>query len=214
MKNRAMIGALLFVIVGWLGFGLLMPFLFGNLEYSGLFGDSFGGITSLFTGLGFVGLVYTLILQIESQNLTKETTEFDRVIKLYEHVKTDIDYFTFKDLSGRNAIKSFATHFLGTMKSNSESFGDFCLKHNREAQALAMIVGSFGHLTQIIATNQKIKEHKSFLNNMMGTLYYSNFYYYKTYIEEPECKVLYGSWEDLSVALSYAQRQVDSQFVK
>lgn len=56
--------ALIAVLICWLYFASGIPTpLDGNLENFGTYGDSFGKITSLFTALGFGGLIITLLLQ-------------------------------------------------------------------------------------------------------------------------------------------------------
>lgn len=50
-------------LVFWLFYRGYFPMQGDNFEQRGQFGDSFGVLNSLFTGLGFGGLVVTLILQ-------------------------------------------------------------------------------------------------------------------------------------------------------
>ncbi|WP_287964761.1 hypothetical protein [Diaphorobacter sp.] len=50
-------------LVFWLFYQGYFPIQGGNLEQRGQFGDSFGVLNSLFTGLGFGGIIVTLILQ-------------------------------------------------------------------------------------------------------------------------------------------------------
>ena len=47
-----------------------------ELEKSGLFGDSFGVLTSLFSGLAFAGLIWTILLQRE--DLNRQRNEFKK----------------------------------------------------------------------------------------------------------------------------------------
>ena len=49
-----------------------------SLDRSGLFGDSFGVLTSLFSGLAFAGLIITMLLQKEELGLQRKELEETR----------------------------------------------------------------------------------------------------------------------------------------
>lgn len=53
-------------------FAIFFIFIIGDTKTSGSFGDSFGILTAIFSGLGFVALVYTLSLQREEFTETRE----------------------------------------------------------------------------------------------------------------------------------------------
>lgn len=58
-----------------------------NLENSAQFGDSFGAINSLFTGLGFAGLVTTIILQIkqtQQNRIENQKAVFESNVRSFE----------------------------------------------------------------------------------------------------------------------------------
>ena len=67
------IGSIIIVII-WLLSILLMDFLFDNSfnENSAWFGDSFGAINSLFSGLAFAGIIYTILLQRNELQLQRQ----------------------------------------------------------------------------------------------------------------------------------------------
>lgn len=85
----------------------LFPLYGNNLSEHGQFGDSFGVLNSLFTGLGFGGLVVTLVLQqsqirqqekqIEAQQKSEATRHFEET--LYNLL--DIYQVTLDELSNR-----------------------------------------------------------------------------------------------------------------
>lgn len=65
------------IISLWAGSILLNRFLFSDWDTRGLFGDSFGSINALFSGLALAGVIYTLVLQryeLELQRKELETT--------------------------------------------------------------------------------------------------------------------------------------------
>lgn len=67
------VGSLLVTGV-WLGSILLLNLLFGDShnEKAAWFGDSFGGVNSLFSGLAFAGIIYTILLQRKELQLQRE----------------------------------------------------------------------------------------------------------------------------------------------
>ncbi len=75
------------VIVVWVTSGYLLydlgdankvTNLLGNLGDRGTFGDMFGAVNSLFTGLAFAGLIYTILLQKEELSLQREELKLTR----------------------------------------------------------------------------------------------------------------------------------------
>ncbi|MCD9007559.1 hypothetical protein LDO31_15210 [Luteimonas sp. XNQY3] len=62
----------LFIVV-WLAWAVTVPGLFGNLDRAASFGDSFGGISALFSGLALALAVYSMVLQ------QRQSSEFERV---------------------------------------------------------------------------------------------------------------------------------------
>lgn len=63
MASLWMLPIISMAAVFWLFYSGYIPLKGANLEEKGQFGDSFGVLNSLFTGLGFGGLVVTLLLQ-------------------------------------------------------------------------------------------------------------------------------------------------------
>lgn len=91
-------------LVFWLFYRGYVPLQGGNFEQRGQFGDSFGVLTSLFTGLGFGGLVVTLILQqrqisqqeneIKIQRQSEEARHYEetlhKLLSLYATTLADV----------------------------------------------------------------------------------------------------------------------------
>lgn len=59
-------------------FGVVMHFTFGDWEKSGVFGDTFGAVNSLFSSLAFGALIYTVILQSKELKLQREELKLTR----------------------------------------------------------------------------------------------------------------------------------------
>jgi hypothetical protein len=74
-------------MIFWLFYQGYIPLKGANLSERGQFGDSFGVLNSLFTGLGFGGLVITLLLQQKQISYQESEIKFQRQseqIKQYE----------------------------------------------------------------------------------------------------------------------------------
>jgi hypothetical protein len=70
MKLRTLIIAF---IALWLISAFAVPFFAGSLDRAGNFGDSFGGVSALFSGLALALAIYSMVLQ------QKQSAEFEKV---------------------------------------------------------------------------------------------------------------------------------------
>jgi len=68
----------LWVISIWIGSAILIFYLIPNWSDRGTFGDMFGAVNALFSGLAFVALIYTIILQREEISLNRKEIELNR----------------------------------------------------------------------------------------------------------------------------------------
>ena len=66
------------VVIIWILFQIAMSFVFSNLNSRALFGDSFGALNTLFTGLAFAGVVISLIFQKNELELQRKELELTR----------------------------------------------------------------------------------------------------------------------------------------
>ena len=79
---RLTIFALLSVLIVWVLYLLVVPYLFQwDWDESGRFGDTFGALNALFTGLAFVVLLATLIQQSRKIDETKRDVEGERQLQ-------------------------------------------------------------------------------------------------------------------------------------
>jgi hypothetical protein len=94
------------VIVLWFFFGFILPYLIFMEEpkNGGEFGDSFGSITSLFSGLGTIAIAYTIFLQIRNQQDEKLQARFSLYNSLLNEIKADINSIVIHDFHGANAV--------------------------------------------------------------------------------------------------------------
>ncbi len=80
-KNNSIISLtflIIIVIIVWIISGLVSWFFFGNWVKSGSFGDTFGAINSLFSGLALAGIIYTIYLQKTELSLQRKELEYTR----------------------------------------------------------------------------------------------------------------------------------------
>ena len=71
--------AVLSVIAVQVGYGILVFYLSGpSMDARGQFGDMFGGVNALFTGLAFAGVIYTILLQRKELELQREELRLGR----------------------------------------------------------------------------------------------------------------------------------------
>ena len=61
VKGRHIIILFAVIISLWVGSILMTRFLFPDWNTRGLFGDSFGSVNALFSGLALAGVIYTLV---------------------------------------------------------------------------------------------------------------------------------------------------------
>jgi hypothetical protein len=62
----------------WIVYLIAIAGFFEDWQESGVFGDSFGGLNALFTGLAFGVLVYTMLLQKQELKLQREELALQR----------------------------------------------------------------------------------------------------------------------------------------
>ncbi|MEI6514324.1 MAG: hypothetical protein WCO51_13780 [bacterium] len=77
LRAFAVGGVIVFVL--WCIAGLLSWYFIDDAAKRGQFGDSFGSINALFTGLAFAGVIVTIILQRRELSLQRQELELTRV---------------------------------------------------------------------------------------------------------------------------------------
>jgi hypothetical protein len=60
------------VVVLWAACWIFVPLIYNEPEKRGVFGDMFGVVNALFSGLAFAGLIYTILLQREELKAQRE----------------------------------------------------------------------------------------------------------------------------------------------
>lgn len=78
-KFRGLIVLLALVTSVWVIYWIIIPLVFSGWQTRGTFGDMFGAINALFSGLAFVGIIYAIILQKRELMLQRLELESTRV---------------------------------------------------------------------------------------------------------------------------------------
>ncbi|EGQ9322211.1 hypothetical protein NMS74_003495 [Vibrio cholerae] len=78
MKYKGLAYCAIVVVVLQLIYGLVVLEYIPEHSVRGLFGDMFGGLTSLFSGLAFAGMIYAIILQSKELGLQREELTLTR----------------------------------------------------------------------------------------------------------------------------------------
>ena len=66
------------ILVLWVVTPIILSIVFDTAEAKGLFGDSFGALNSLFSGLAFAGVIIAILLQRNELKLQREELELTR----------------------------------------------------------------------------------------------------------------------------------------
>jgi len=79
MNNRNLLALMVVaIIIVWLISGFMTLFFIDNWQDRGTFGDMFGAVNALFSGLAFAGLIYAVVLQKQDLELQKTEIKLNR----------------------------------------------------------------------------------------------------------------------------------------
>ena len=76
--NRRLVLLLGFVVIAWLAAPIALWWMLPDLSERGQFGDLFGSVNALFSGLAFVGIFWSLRVQQEQLSLQREELKMQR----------------------------------------------------------------------------------------------------------------------------------------
>ncbi|MEZ9741556.1 putative phage abortive infection protein [Vibrio splendidus] len=95
-----------------------------SINKSGVFGDSFGALTSIFSGLAFAGVVWTIVSQREELKVTRDELKnqgfenaFFQMLKLHNQIINEIDLVNTRKqegvvrTAGRDCFVTFVKRF-------------------------------------------------------------------------------------------------------
>lgn len=152
-----LIGGVILTVLLYAGFLIFLTWPIGELSInsSGVFGDSFGLLTSLFSGLAFAGLIITIVMQrdelalqrqelnltreelngqkheMQAQNETLKIQRFEntffKMLEFLDACRNDVYYRGFRGqgVQGRDAIKAMYEYFTEGFLCNYEQDSNF-----------------------------------------------------------------------------------------
>jgi len=109
---------ILIVVVIWILSSFLIIFGLDNWSDRGTFGDLFGAVNALFSGLAFAGLIYTIVLQkqdleLQRKEIALNRTELKKTSKAQQHSEKALieQVEQMKIASKLNALKTLIDYY-------------------------------------------------------------------------------------------------------
>ncbi|MDA8871410.1 hypothetical protein N9H89_01930 [Flavobacteriaceae bacterium] len=117
-KSGLLILMILIVVVIWILSSFLIIFGLDNWSDRGTFGDLFGAVNALFSGLAFAGLIYTIVLQkqdleLQRKEIALNRTELKKTSKAQQHSEKALieQVEQMKIASKLNALKTLIDYY-------------------------------------------------------------------------------------------------------
>jgi hypothetical protein len=190
------------VLLLWFILGYVSPYIFGNIGLSGQIGDSFGSANALFSGLAFVGLIYTIILQQRQISLQREqfqyeieanemSKNFSLLNKLFDEIKDDLDNFEYNDEKGQNALKEFCDYLFQyyDLEERKKIPRQRPAKNENESDSIDdsdnLTVDAIEYLVKQIHSILKITDNKRLEKVDKEFVYERIIFLYKAYLQNP-----------------------------
>jgi len=77
-KTNLLLTLIIVVVVIWVLSAFFIIYFLDEWSYRGTFGDLFGAVNGLFSGLAFAGLIYTIVLQKQDIELQRNEIQMNR----------------------------------------------------------------------------------------------------------------------------------------
>lgn len=77
-NNNLLTKMILLVIIIWIVSAVLIMVAIGDWSHRGTFGDLFGAVNALFSGLAFAGLIFTIVLQKQDLEMQRKEIALNR----------------------------------------------------------------------------------------------------------------------------------------
>ena len=129
------------VIIIWIASTILITFGLDNWADRGTFGDLFGAVNALFSGLAFAGLIYTIVLQkqdleLQRNEITLNRTELKKTAKAQQNSEKALieQVEQMKTASKLNALKTLIDYY-NIQISNSNNTDEIILKAKEKRRA-------------------------------------------------------------------------------
>ena len=141
-SNIGLLAKMIFLVIFiWIASTILIIFGLDNWADRGAFGDLFGAVNALFSGLAFAGLVYTIILQkqdleLQRNEITLNRTELKKTAKAQQNSEKALieQVEQMKTASKLNALKTLIDYY-NIQISNSNNTDETILKAKEKRRA-------------------------------------------------------------------------------
>jgi hypothetical protein len=153
---------LFWVLGAWMA-SFFLPYVFSEFESAGQFGDMFGSVNALFSGLGTVGLIATILLQIEANKESERNRLFDTLLKLISDLKIDLSRFGFLGSHGYQAFHLMRDYLRYGVTVSAEKF-----------KYPIVILGMITNLTKKIRESSLSQADKQILYELLQLTYANN----------------------------------------
>lgn len=125
-----------FVLTSWIGTIILVPYYYNPPDNSGAFGDMFGSINALFSGLAFVGVVVAILLQKDELGLQRQELEETRDELKGQKVQLEEQNKTFKKQSFEDTFFQLLTLYSNIVNAIDLDSGDGYFEQNNGQQLI------------------------------------------------------------------------------
>ncbi len=78
IRTHTVVGVAVAIVVAWASVGAIVYLALPDWEKRGQFGDVFGAVNALFSGLAFAGLIFAILLQREDLELQRQELALNR----------------------------------------------------------------------------------------------------------------------------------------
>lgn len=169
-----------------------------DIAERGQFGDAFGALNTLFTGLAFIGVVYTMFLQREELNIAQAEMKsqqglarlerFESVyFQLLDQLDQIIDGIQFDTSHGRTALNAMVRDYIGIATSECGKDGDVETYTRSFGNWFASNSVQFSHYLRVVVQILKHVDQSSVKNK---DRYYGIF---RARLSNPEIAILFFS---------------------
>ena len=149
------IGVVLFIVVIllWVLCFILLLYFFPDLSKSGPFGDSFGALNSLFSGLAFVGVIIAILMQKEELRLQREEVKMQRI----ETARLADTQEQSKKILEIQAEAMKKNAYIGALSANLDAVNKSIAEEMQRVRSVTSIGMSTGRPTMEVLTDKREK---------------------------------------------------------
>ena len=112
-----------------------MVFFISDKDTRGTFGDQFGAVNALFSGLAFTGLIYTIILQRKDLELQRNDLKLQREELVLTRHEMEEQTAEFEKQNETLKVQRFENTFFNMLSQFQEVVSSLSIKYIRHGEA-------------------------------------------------------------------------------